>query len=150
MVPRGGGREEAAPVSCWRTLFVANEWNELQTLRLTSPAFSLFLLVSLSEHDYQQRTSPVSPDVVLAAERKHQAHAALFLLEHMQTPSTGADLVVWLVASNQDQGADAAPDLASLLSVTDGVHVVYLYCLICLWVLMLSLLVLPVPASCGI
>ena len=80
MVPRGGGREEAAPISCWRTLFVANEWNELQTLRLTSPAFSLFLLVSLLEHIMQQHTSPVLPDAVPAAVRKHCAPAALFLL----------------------------------------------------------------------
>ena len=85
VVPRGGGREEAAPVSCWRTLFVANEWNELQTLRLTSPAFSLFLLVSLSEHDNQQRTSPISPDSVPAAVHEHQTHAALFLLLQMET-----------------------------------------------------------------
>ena len=98
VVPRGGGREEAAPVSCWRTLFVANEWNELQTLRLTSPAFSLFLLVSLPEHDTQQRTSPVSTDIVSATVRKHQAQAALLLPVHMPTPSVGADHVVWVVA----------------------------------------------------
>jgi hypothetical protein len=30
VLAKGGGREEAAPVSCWRTLLVANEWNELQ------------------------------------------------------------------------------------------------------------------------
>lgn len=84
VVPRGGGREEAAPVSCWRTLFVANEWNELQTLRLTSPAFSLFLLVSSSQHNNQQRTSLATPSLLPAAVHKHQAHAALFLLLHMQ------------------------------------------------------------------
>jgi hypothetical protein len=28
--------QEKAPVSCWRSLFVANEWNELQTLRVTN------------------------------------------------------------------------------------------------------------------
>lgn len=30
VLAKGGGREEAAPVSAWRTLLVANEWNELQ------------------------------------------------------------------------------------------------------------------------
>lgn len=30
VLAKGGGKEEAAPVSCWRTLLVANEWNELQ------------------------------------------------------------------------------------------------------------------------
>lgn len=42
---RGGGREAPAPVSCWRTLFIANEWNELQSERITRPAFTLFFLV---------------------------------------------------------------------------------------------------------
>ena len=78
VVPRGGGREEAAPVSCWRTLFVANEWNELQTLRLTSPAFSLFLLVSLSEHDNQQCISPVSQtlSILLSASTRPMQHCS--------------------------------------------------------------------------
>lgn len=35
-----GGTE--APVSIWRTYFVANEWNEIQTIRKTSPFFQLF------------------------------------------------------------------------------------------------------------
>ena len=30
VLAKGGGREEAAPVSCWRALLVANEWSELQ------------------------------------------------------------------------------------------------------------------------
>ena len=37
-----------APVSCWRTLLAANEWNELQTLRLTYPCFTLIMMVSCS------------------------------------------------------------------------------------------------------
>ena len=27
VLAKGGGREDAAPVSCWRTLLAANEWN---------------------------------------------------------------------------------------------------------------------------
>eukprot|EP01137_Pigoraptor_chileana_P006844 Opistho-2@51672 len=33
-----------APVSIWRTYFVANEWNEIQTVRKTSMNFQLFAL----------------------------------------------------------------------------------------------------------
>eukprot|EP00762_Andalucia_godoyi_P006626 ANDGO_04990.mRNA.1 hypothetical protein len=40
-----GQRGKMAPVSIWRTLFVANEWNELQTIRKTSLELTLFLLV---------------------------------------------------------------------------------------------------------
>lgn len=34
-----------SPVSVWRTLFIGNEWNELQTLRKISPEFQLGLVV---------------------------------------------------------------------------------------------------------
>lgn len=43
--PTGGGKgqpQTAGKVSVWRTLFVANEWAELQTKRKTDVAFSLF------------------------------------------------------------------------------------------------------------
>lgn len=33
---------KTAPVSMWRTYFVANEWNELQTIRNINPTFQLF------------------------------------------------------------------------------------------------------------
>jgi meckelin len=33
------GQMMNAPVSAWRKMFIANEWNELQTERLTSRAF---------------------------------------------------------------------------------------------------------------
>jgi hypothetical protein len=46
ILAKGGGREEPGPISAWRTLLVANEWNELQTLRFTCPAFTLLTAVS--------------------------------------------------------------------------------------------------------
>jgi hypothetical protein len=36
-----------APLSIWRTLFAANEWSELQTVRATSLEFTLFALVAI-------------------------------------------------------------------------------------------------------
>ncbi|MBN3315291.1 MKS3 protein, partial [Atractosteus spatula] len=39
----GGGeaKSTSAPVSIWRTYFVANEWNEIQTIRRINPAFQV-------------------------------------------------------------------------------------------------------------
>ena len=34
-------------VSCWRTLFVANEWNELQTFRKINPTVQLIFILFL-------------------------------------------------------------------------------------------------------
>jgi meckelin len=42
--PRSETLRHKVPVSIWRTLFVANEWNELQTVRRTNVTFILFLL----------------------------------------------------------------------------------------------------------
>ena len=40
--PRNPDPKNPNPVSAWRTIFVANEWTELQTLRRTSTHFVLF------------------------------------------------------------------------------------------------------------
>lgn len=59
-------KSAAAPVSIWRTYFVANEWNEIQTVRKINPLFQVFavlfflevllllLLLLLSFYDSQQ------------------------------------------------------------------------------------------------
>ncbi|XP_014675060.1 PREDICTED: meckelin-like [Priapulus caudatus] len=47
-IPRSNNSEEqtkTAPVSIWRTYFVANEWNELQTVRKTNPVFQIISAV---------------------------------------------------------------------------------------------------------
>ena len=46
-----------APVSIWRTLFVANEWNEMQTMRKTNLHFVLMVLAfALSAYARPRRT----------------------------------------------------------------------------------------------
>lgn len=58
VLAKGGGREEPGPVSAWRTLLVANEWNELQTSRFTCPTFTLLTAVSGSCAAAQHIASP--------------------------------------------------------------------------------------------
>ncbi|KAL9962665.1 hypothetical protein ACROYT_G031787 [Oculina patagonica] len=45
--PTQGGEAGAtdAPVSIWRTLFIANEWNEIQTVRKINPELQIFLVL---------------------------------------------------------------------------------------------------------
>ena len=45
--PLQGGEAGAmdAPVSIWRTLFIANEWNEIQTIRKINPELQIFLVL---------------------------------------------------------------------------------------------------------
>ncbi|KAI7806628.1 meckelin [Triplophysa rosa] len=41
----GEGKSQASPVSIWRTYFVANEWNEIQTFRKISPTFQVMAVL---------------------------------------------------------------------------------------------------------
>ncbi|XP_072548358.1 meckelin [Salminus brasiliensis] len=45
----GEGKTPAAPVSIWRTYFVANEWNEIQTVRKISPTFQVMAVLFFLE-----------------------------------------------------------------------------------------------------
>lgn len=52
----GEAKSQASPVSIWRTYFVANEWNEIQTIRKINPTFQViavlfFLEVSPTAHN---------------------------------------------------------------------------------------------------
>ncbi len=69
VLAKGGGREEAAPVSCWRTLMVANEWNELQGARLTYPPFTLAMAALLLDGAGFAAASYMAPDVMGYARR---------------------------------------------------------------------------------
>nr|XP_019948293.1 PREDICTED: meckelin [Paralichthys olivaceus] len=45
----GEPKRDAAPVSIWRTYFVANEWNEIQTIRKISPTFQIMAVLFFLE-----------------------------------------------------------------------------------------------------
>ncbi|XP_036193598.1 meckelin isoform X2 [Myotis myotis] len=45
----GGVRSAAVPVSIWRTYFVANEWNEIQTVRKINPLFQVLTVLFFLE-----------------------------------------------------------------------------------------------------
>ncbi|XP_065116885.1 meckelin [Paramisgurnus dabryanus] len=45
----GEGKSQASPVSIWRTYFVANEWNEIQTVRKINPTFQVMAVLFFLE-----------------------------------------------------------------------------------------------------
>ncbi|TKS82024.1 Meckelin Meckel syndrome type 3 protein [Collichthys lucidus] len=45
----GEVKRDPAPVSIWRTYFVANEWNEIQTIRKISPTFQIMAVLFFLE-----------------------------------------------------------------------------------------------------
>ncbi|XP_010883024.1 meckelin isoform X2 [Esox lucius] len=45
----GEAKRDHSPVSIWRTYFVANEWNEIQTVRKISPTFQVMAVLFLLE-----------------------------------------------------------------------------------------------------
>lgn len=42
-------KSAAAPVSIWRTYFIANEWNEIQTVRKINPLFQVLAVLFFLE-----------------------------------------------------------------------------------------------------
>lgn len=42
-------KQDTSPVSIWRTYFVANEWNELQTIRKICPTFQIMAVLFFLE-----------------------------------------------------------------------------------------------------
>ncbi|KAH8065036.1 hypothetical protein JL722_1932 [Aureococcus anophagefferens] len=61
--PRSETLRHKVPVSIWRTLFVANEWNELQTVRRTNVTFILFLLGWLLVGEQLENAATAVPDL---------------------------------------------------------------------------------------
>ncbi|XP_069813490.1 meckelin [Dendropsophus ebraccatus] len=45
----GGGKSGTFPVSIWRTYFIANEWNEIQTVRRINPLLQVLVVVFFLE-----------------------------------------------------------------------------------------------------
>ncbi|XP_077023319.1 meckelin isoform X2 [Tamandua tetradactyla] len=45
----GGVRSATVPISIWRTYFVANEWNEIQTVRKINPLFQILTVLFFLE-----------------------------------------------------------------------------------------------------
>ncbi|KAG2452271.1 hypothetical protein HYH02_003295 [Chlamydomonas schloesseri] len=62
VLSKEGSREENAPISCWRMLMVANEFNELQTVRITSPAFTLLLVTLILDGCNVIAAGNITPD----------------------------------------------------------------------------------------
>ena len=71
------GKHDAAPVSAWRKMFIANEWNELQALRMTSRDLTLLLLVLLLEGLNYRNLGVVEPTMTLNDPKDYQVESRL-------------------------------------------------------------------------
>ena len=58
----GEKTEAEAPVSAWRTLFVGNEWNKLQTKRITSFELTVIMTVLIMVGLRVERLAQITPD----------------------------------------------------------------------------------------
>ncbi|KXZ47359.1 hypothetical protein GPECTOR_36g81 [Gonium pectorale] len=62
ILTKDGTHQDDAPVSAWRMLMVANEFNELQTVRVTSPGFTMLMMVMILEGANVIASGAVTPD----------------------------------------------------------------------------------------
>ncbi|XP_039608640.1 meckelin-like [Polypterus senegalus] len=85
--PRGRGyrtlqvgtepKSTMSPVSIWRTYFVANEWNEIQTLRKTCPAFQIMAVLFFLEVVHFEDLATVNASHVPIVKREIPWHQIL-------------------------------------------------------------------------
>lgn len=61
-------RPVSASISCWRTLMIANEWCELQTIRVTYPPFTLIMMSMILIGTNSIAVADITPN---AREYKH-------------------------------------------------------------------------------
>jgi meckelin len=61
--PAVGPKGQGGKVSVWRSVFVANEWAEMQTMRKISPTFTLFWLVFFLIGLGQENVATMQPNV---------------------------------------------------------------------------------------
>uniref|UniRef100_A0A7S3QKR7 Meckelin n=1 Tax=Dunaliella tertiolecta TaxID=3047 RepID=A0A7S3QKR7_DUNTE len=61
VLSRDGFREEDAEVSAWRLLFIANKFADLQTVRVTCPAFTLLMMVLILVGANVQNAGEITP-----------------------------------------------------------------------------------------
>ncbi|KAM4688916.1 meckelin [Discoglossus pictus] len=62
----GGIKSGTGSVSIWRTYFVANEWNEIQTIRKTNPLFQIFAVLFFLEIVGFQNLAKMDPSSSLS------------------------------------------------------------------------------------
>lgn len=84
-------------VSCWRTLFVANEWNELQTLRKTNTVVRLaFVLLLLNVINLEELTLKDCSEQLFKDRNDYTAPASRVLRLAL---ASSLLLAIWLVQS---------------------------------------------------
>ena len=86
------GKIDAAPVSAWRKMFIANEWNELQSRRITSRELTLLLMVLFLEGLNYQNLAIIEPSMGTEDPRPYQVSSLLLRF------AVGAGLMLIIVA----------------------------------------------------
>ena len=86
------GKMDASPVSAWRKMFIANEWNELQSQRVTSRELTLLLMVLFLEGLNGRNLAIIEPSMGTDDPAPYQVSSALLRF------AVAAGLMVVIVA----------------------------------------------------
>ena len=86
------GKIDASPVSAWRKMFIANEWNELQSQRVTSRELTLLLMVLFLEGLNGRNLAIIEPSMGTDDPAPYQVSSALLRF------AVAAGLMVVIVA----------------------------------------------------
>lgn len=86
-------QQKDAPISAWRTLFAANEWNEIQTIRRTHTSFQLMIVIYFLIVVGFENLSKNNPSLSLTADETD-----LFIPQNLMFRFTLASTIYLIVA----------------------------------------------------
>ena len=93
----GATTETLAPVSCWRTLLVANEWSELATQRFARPEITIIIVLVCLEGLRWINASDVAPTSMSTVEYPWTVHSILLRMGLLLGLYMGALLAVYII-----------------------------------------------------
>lgn len=92
-------RKREGPVSCWRQLFIANEWNELQTLRVTNVEATYLFAVLFLEGLRIRELTTVQPahDLFVSDVTQYQTTSILLRFAMVSFFMLAPTLLQWIL-----------------------------------------------------
>ena len=94
----GGAGEDSAPVSAWRSLFIANEWNEIQSRRMTNFDFTCLAVVFFLSGLHLDRLGDLHPDITDRGHKEYADSSILlrFALSSCLMLGVGLAQMIWI------------------------------------------------------
>uniref|UniRef100_A0A673LSD5 Meckelin-like n=1 Tax=Sinocyclocheilus rhinocerous TaxID=307959 RepID=A0A673LSD5_9TELE len=106
----GEAKSQASSVSIWRTYFVANEWNEIQTIRKINPTFQVIAVLFFLE---------VRPTTLYSSVPKHLQFASKPISKILKEPLKEHTIMIFFTVFHERFVEDKIRQFVDLCSISN-------------------------------